>query len=161
MDNNTSAVANNNTCECKKEKKCFLRKLFLFMLAIIAILKLVEKIKEKSFERFNSKGRVRKHIALISKKKISSTDKLDGVCIYSLFSCVNVDLSEAKLSEDSFVSVVSFFSNVKIKLPDDVNVNTDGLSFKSTVKSSISEDGDEGGMYVAYNANFSRIRIDN
>ena len=43
-----------------------------------------------------------------------------------------------------------------------VKVNIDGLSCKSVIKGNICDDeSEEGGMYVAYNANFSRIRIDN
>ncbi len=161
MENNTNT--NENIAECTEKKKgCFLKKLLLFVLAVVALLKVIEKIKEKSFERFNSKGRVRKYISIFSNKKIENVEKLDGVCIYSLFSRVNADLSNCNLSEDSFVSIVSFFSIINVRVPDDVKVNIDGLCCKSVVKGNISGDEEEkGGMYVAYNANFSRIRIDN
>ncbi len=161
MENNTNT---NETVITKAEKsgKGFLKKFILFILAVVAILKIIEKIKEKSFERFNSKGRVRKYISIFSNKKIENSEKLDGVCIYSLFSCVNADLTSCNLSEDSFVSIVSFFSNVKVRVPDDVKVNIDGLSCKSLIKADTAgDDVEEGGMYVAYNANFSRIRIEN
>ena len=161
MENTTNI--NENIPECpEKKKNGFLKKLLFFILAVVAMLKIVEKIKEKSFERFNSKGRVRKYISIFSNKKIDNNEKLDGVCIYSLFSRVNADLSDCNLSEDSFVSLVSFFSIINVRVPDDVKVNIDGLCCKSVVKGNISGDEEEkGGMYVAYNANFSRIRIDN
>ncbi len=161
MENNT----NINETEVSKQGKSgcgFFKKFILFVLAVVAILKLIEKVKEKSFERFNSKGRVRKYIAIFSNKKIENKEKLDGVCIYTLFARANADLSKCNLSDDSFVSIVSFFSDVKIKVPGSVKVNVDGLSCKSLIKGNVCGDpAEEGGMYVAYNANFSRIRIDN
>ncbi|MCR5521420.1 MAG: hypothetical protein K6F44_05875 [Lachnospiraceae bacterium] len=160
MDNNTINNENNLTTE-NKSGKCFLKKLFLFILAVIAILKAIEKIKEKSFERFNSKGHVRKYISIFSNKKIELAEKIDGVCIYTLFSRVNADFTGCNLSEDSFISIVSFFSDVKVRIPDNVKVNIDGLSCRSVIKAKTLGDNEEGGMYVAYNANFSRIGIDN
>lgn len=154
---NETAVSKPNKSGCG-----FFKKFILFILAIVAVLKVIEKIKEKSFERFNSKGRVRKYISIFSNKKIENKERLDGVCIYSLFGRVNADLTKCGLSDDSFVSIVSFFSDVKVRVPGDVKVNIDGLSCKSVIKGNICDDeSEEGGMYVAYNANFSRIRIDN
>ena len=146
MDNNTNT--NENTTVTQNKSGCgFFKKFLLFVLAVIAILKVIEKIKKKSFERFNSKGRVRKYISIFSNKKIDNSEKLDGVCIYSLF---------------SNVSIVSFFSNISVRVPEGLKVNIDGLCCKSVVNGNVAEtDDEEGGMYVAYNANFSRIRIDN
>jgi predicted membrane protein len=161
MDNNTNT--NENTTVTQNKSGCdFFKKFLLFVLAVIAILKVIEKIKEKSFERFNSKGRVRKYISIFSNKKIDNSEKLDGVCVYSLFSNVKADLSDCNLSKDSFVSIVSFFSNISVRVPEGLKVNIDGLCCKSVVNGNVAEtDDEEGGMYVAYNANFSRIRIDN
>ncbi|MCR5432010.1 MAG: hypothetical protein K6E95_05580 [Lachnospiraceae bacterium] len=160
MDNN-NCVNEEVVVKNKKSGNGFLKKFILFILAVIAILKVIEKIKEKSFERFNSKGRVRKYISIFSNKKIDNAEKLDGVCIYSLLSRVDADLTNCNLAEDSFVSIVSFFSDIKVKLPNNVKASIDGLSCKSVVKASTTDDNEDGGMYVAYNANFSRIRIEN
>jgi len=161
MDNNLNDNDKIITASEKKEKS-FFKKFLLFLLAVFAVLKVIEKIKEKKFESFNSKGRVRKYISICSNKKIDNSEKLDGVCIYSLFSKVNIDLSSCRLSQDSFVSIVSFFSIIKVKLPGGLKVNIDGLDCKSCVKSCIDEsDDDKGGLYVAYNSNFSKIRIEN
>ncbi|MCR5829974.1 MAG: hypothetical protein K6F93_06490 [Lachnospiraceae bacterium] len=161
MDNNINV--NDKSVEIsEKSGKGFFKKLILFLLAVFTVLKVIEKIKEKKFEAFNSKGRVRKFISICSNKKIDNSEKLDGICIYSLFSKVNVDLTNCKIAEDSFVSIVSFFSIIRVKLPDGLNVKIDGLSCKSCVKNSVKdEENEKGGIYVAYNSNYSKIRIEN
>lgn len=166
MENNT--VLDNQDNKAVKEGS-FLKSLLKGILVIVALFiaasKVVEYLKNKSFAKFNASHNVKKFISVFNKKKFTDIDideKLDGVCVYSFFGMSTVDLTGKSFNEDAFISVRSYFSKVRIILPEDYNVRVDGFSNKSRVKNfTVSYDETAPTIYVVHNSNFSKVKICN
>lgn len=145
--------------------KSLLKGVLIFTLLFVAASKVVEFLKNKTFTKFNAAHCVKKFICVFNRKKFTDFDcdeKLDGICVYSFFGISTVDLSDVKFNEDAFISVRSYFSKVRIIVPEDFNVRVDGFSNKSKVKNfTVSYDETAPSLYVVHNSNFSKVKICN
>lgn len=117
----------------KEEKRSFIGCLFRLITVAVAVYGAVTAAKQvmarlsKRLEEDNE-GKEEKHFftGLRAREICLQDEAVSAVDITTVAACVEVDLSEAELSEETFVKVRTMGGNVVIKVPAMVRVNMEG-----------------------------------
>lgn len=155
-----------------KKKKCgvlgflckFIGRIILIFTAACAItgaiLKLIDYFKSKKCSGENTDREFKEFCNFCgSKAETVDEDDVAGVISKNMFSVTTLDLSDARIRDDGFVSLTATCSAVNIIVPDDVNIKVDGLIKYTAVENFVPEDDSLPTIYIAAKALFSDIRI--
>lgn len=134
---------------CKVFK--FLAGLAAFAAGVFALVKFFQK-KGEAIEAENDRRSIKEFFGLCSAKEIacSEGEEFTGMTVTSIMSAANVDVSKAKLGDDSFINLRNYFGLVTIKVPEGVNVKLDGWFQQSKVTNEAVDCGEDAPtIYVA------------
>lgn len=138
----------------------FIGALVAICAAVIAAIKIIDSIKSKRFESKNKNNKIKEYTAMFGCKVIKCSEELEGCFIRSIAGVMNLDLSEAVLSSESFISLSSNLSCLNIIVPENVKVKFDGLFVASRVKDETDDAADDAPiLYIAARSNLSCINI--
>ena len=148
----------------KKIKKKII-KLIVLLTAIAAaaaaIAKFIDNLLDKRRLIKNEDSDIKEFSGLFTKKDVQLKEfGLAGIISKSMFSYINLDLSEATFKQDAFITLSANFSAVDITIPDGYSVSFDGLFNKCAVRNAFEgEEIKEPVIYIAAKANYCAIRI--
>lgn len=151
--------SNNKCCICKLIKVVGI--IAMIIGAIVAVVKFINSLLDKKDSEENDDRDVKVYHNFIGTKDIFlDEEELCGVICKNALAATQIDLSDAQLTEDAFISITGHFSAVSIIVPSNIRVCVDGLINKSSVNN-YAEDGKEDMpvLYVASKLNFSSLRI--
>lgn len=130
------------------KKECGICRLFRFLTGlavfaggVFALVKFFQK-KGRAIEEGNDRRSIKEFFGLCSAKEIacSEGEEFTGMTVTSIMSASNVDISKAKLKDDSFINLRNYFGLITIRVPQGVNVKLDGWFQQSKVTNEASSD---------------------
>ncbi len=160
MDKNNIITEKNNKKVLKIIAKIFIA--FIAIQAVIAIILKILNIKGRKREKANDEREIKEYYAYMDGKQIYCEDTLfKGMIVRTIMGGVSINLANAIIKDDAFITIDTIMGGVSIKVPEGVNVKLDGKFTASGCSNTVPEylDEDVPTLYIAAKALMSGIAV--